>query len=255
METIQPENVPQVAPMVEKKKNDYLVPASIIVAGALIALGIYFAPQRVGVSPGQNGAITGNTETTGKQPTNEELLKGATTLGDPNAPVLMVEFADFQCPFCGKFFHETRPSIIDTYVKNGQVLFASHDFSFLGPESHYAAEAARCAGDQGRYWDYHDYLYTYIWDTYYGKGENGENVGAFTKANLKKFAATLKLDTAKFNDCVDRDAYKSTVDESTELGRSFGVSGTPAFFINGKLVTGALPYDQFQKTIEEALKK
>lgn len=238
----------------EEVKNNLLIPLSIIIAGALIGAGIYFSGgSGKGDSKDTEGQTVGAVGT--KKPSNEELLKNGITLGDPNAPVLMVEYADFQCPFCGKFFKETYQKIVDNYIKTGRVLFVNQDFAFLGPESQDAAEAARCASDQGKYAEYHEYLYNYIWNNYYAKGENGENVGAFSKNNLKKFAADLKLNTEAFNACLENGVHTATVQESTSVGRALGVSGTPAFFINGELVTGALPFVEFQRVIESKLKK
>ena len=116
----------------------------------------------------------------------------------------------------------------------------------MGEESFRAAEAARCAGEQGRFWEYHDKLF---------KSQNGENEGAFADANLKKFAGDLKLDTAKFNACFSSGKYKSAVEASTEGGRKAGVNGTPATFVNGKLVSGAVPFATFKQLVETELKK
>jgi protein-disulfide isomerase len=232
----------------ENEKNDLLIPLAIVIAGALIGVGVYFS---AGYTPSANAP---HEEGGTKQPTREALLKNAVLLGNPEAPVVMVEYADFQCPYCGKFFKETSPLIIDSYVKSGKVLLAYKDFAFLGPESGRAALAARCAKDQDKFWQYHDFLYSHLWDTYYSKNQNGENVGAFSDANLKKFAANLKLDTARFNECMDKDTHAAAVAESTDEARDFGVTGTPAFFINDKSITGAQPYAQFQKIIEDELK-
>ena len=104
--------------------------------------------------------------------------------GDQNAPITIVIYVDFQCPFCGKFFKETELTALANYVKDGKVKLVSRDFAFLGQESLKAAEAARCAGDQGKFWEYHDYLFTH---------QNGENKGNFSNLNLKTFAKELKL--------------------------------------------------------------
>jgi protein-disulfide isomerase len=105
-------------------------------------------------------------------------------LGSSKAPVTVIEYSDFQCPFCGKFFRETEQTLIDSYIKEGKIRFAHRDFAFLGDESTAAAEAARCAGDQDKFWEYHDYLYNH---------QNGENQGNFSNINLKSFAASLGL--------------------------------------------------------------
>ncbi|HEV7424691.1 MAG TPA: thioredoxin domain-containing protein [Candidatus Paceibacterota bacterium] len=104
-------------------------------------------------------------------------------MGSLQAKVTVVEYADFQCPFCGKLFQETEPTIMN-YVKDGKIDFVYRDFPFLGSESIRAAIAARCAADQGKFWEYHDYLYNH---------QSGENQGAFSDVNLKSFASVLKL--------------------------------------------------------------
>lgn len=104
--------------------------------------------------------------------------------GNANAPVSVIIYVDFQCPYCGKFFKETQQKALDNYAKDGKIRLISRDFAFLGDESLKAAEAARCAGDQGKFWEYHDYLFTH---------QNGENKGNFSNLNLKTFAKELKL--------------------------------------------------------------
>lgn len=222
--------------------NPLLVPISIIIAGALIGGSVLYSNSRLRVPPQLSAANAG------KAVDNAELLKQAQndsrSLGDPNAPVTIVEFADFQCPFCGKFFRESGAKIIEQYVKTGKARFVYRDFAFLGPESVMAAEASRCAGDQNAFWQYHDYLFAH---------QQGENQGAFSKERLKEFAGALKLDTAKFNSCLDQETYRSHVQKDLDLGRSLGVDGTPATFVNDKFFNGALPFEQFKTAIDEAL--
>jgi protein-disulfide isomerase len=118
--------------------------------------------------------------------------------------------------------------------------------AFLGEESQWAAEAAECAGDQNKYWEYHDLLFN---------SQNGENQGAFSKDNLKKFAATLGLDTNAFNLCVDSGKYTALVQQQTSIGSSIGIRSTPSFAINGKPMVGAQSFETFQQAIEEQLNK
>ena len=106
------------------------------------------------------------------------------TLGNPQAKVALVLYEDFQCPFCGKFFSDSEKNIRDTYVTEGSVQLVYRDFAFLGQESVKASEAARCAADQGKFWQYHDYLFTH---------QNGENQGNFSSLNLKLFAKEMGL--------------------------------------------------------------
>lgn len=222
--------------------NPLLIPISIIIAGALIGGSVLYSNSGTRTAP-QLGAANA-----GKPVDNATLLKQAQndsrSLGNPNAPVTFVEFADFQCPFCGKFFQESEGKIIEQYVKTGKVRFVYRDFAFLGPESVSAAEASRCAGDQQAFWQYHNYLFTH---------QQGENQGAFSKDHLKEFATALKLDTAKFSSCLDALTHHDQVQKDLDLGRSLGVDGTPSSFVNDKFFNGALPFGQFKAAIDAAL--
>ncbi|MBI4225448.1 MAG: DsbA family protein [Candidatus Sungbacteria bacterium] len=235
---------PQATPEVRPTPNPLLVPIAIIIAGALIGGSVLYSNSSRRPAP-QLGAAN-----TGKAVDNAELLKQAQndsrSLGNPDAPVTIVEFADFQCPFCGKFFRESGTKIIDQYVKTGKVRFVYRDFAFLGPESTMTAEASRCAQDQQAFWQYHDYVFSH---------QQGENQGAFSKENLKGFAAILKLDTQKFNACLDTGTHRDEVQKDLELGRSLGVDGTPSTFVNDKFFNGALPFEEFKKAIEAELAK
>lgn len=220
----------------------YAIPFSILLAGVIIAGAIMFTNR--GSNPPVKqlaGALAGDDV----QPGDFKSLEvNAPMLGNPAAPVAVVEFADFQCPFCGRFYKTTAKSIIDNYVKTGKVKFIYHDFAFLGEESSGAAQAARCAGDQGKYWQYHDYLYEH---------QNGENDGAFANDHLKVFAQTLGLNADVFNKCLDSGKHKQDVENDTALGRKFGVTGTPTTFVNGKAITGAVPFSDFEQKIQAVL--
>jgi len=165
--------------------------------------------------------------------------------GDPNAPVTINEFTDFQCPFCGRFFASTEPQIDEAYIQSGKVRLGYWNFAFLGDESTWAAESAECAADQDKFWEYHDILYA---------SQSGENQGAFNKDNLKKFAEELGLDTQTFNECLDSGKYTSLIQDDTSTSSALGVQSTPTFLINGQEVVGAQPFEVFQQTIESLLK-
>jgi len=165
--------------------------------------------------------------------------------GDANAPVTIIEFADFQCPYCGRFFAETKPQIDEQYMQSGKVRFAYFNFAFLGQESNWAAEAAECASDQNKFWEYHDMLYG---------SQSGENQGAFNKDNLKKFAEELGLDTSAFTECLDSGKYTQLIQDESSMASSIGVRSTPTFLVNGQAVVGAQPFEIFQQTIDPLLK-
>lgn len=121
--------------------------------------------------------------------------------------------------------------------------FGYQHFAFLGPESQWAGEASECAAEQDSFWAYHDKIFY---------SQTGENQGAFSKENLKKFAADLGLDTETFNECLDSGKHTITVQSETNAARSLGVQSTPSFLINGRPVIGAQPFEVFQQYIEAA---
>ena len=167
------------------------------------------------------------------------------TLGDPNAPVKVVEYADFQCPYCRLYWQETEPQIIETYVKTGKVYYEYRSVGgFLGEESQGAAEAAYCAGEQGKFWEYHDALFSH-W--------SGENVGDFTPAKLKQYAASVGIDQVMFEQCLTSHRQADRVQQDLDDAKSDGIKATPSFLINGTLLEGAKPFATFQQVIEEAL--
>jgi polar amino acid transport system substrate-binding protein len=164
--------------------------------------------------------------------------------GTENAPVTIIMFGDFQCPYCGRFVSSTGSQIEEEYIKSGKVRLGYWHVAFLGEESQWAAEAAECAADQGAFWEYHDKLFN---------SQNGQNQGAFSKDNLKQFAADLKLDTSLFNECLDSGKYTQAVQDQTSIANQLGVASTPAFVINGYPIIGAQPLEAFQMTIEQEL--
>lgn len=172
------------------------------------------------------------------------LPQAGTTVGDPKAPLAIEEFSDFQCPFCGRFARETAPRIIEEYVKTGKVRFVYRHFAFIGQESLWAAEAAECASNQGRFWDYHDKLFA---------SQAGENRGAFSKSNLKRFAQELGLDQSLFDQCLDRDETQDRVRRDTEEAQRRQVRSTPTFYMNGEMILGALPFETFKATLDRQL--
>jgi protein-disulfide isomerase len=163
--------------------------------------------------------------------------------GDAKASVIIEEWGDFQCPACGQFARTTEPQLIAAYIAKGQVALVFHHMAFLGQESSWAAEAAECAGEQDKFFEYHDKLYA---------SQAGENRGAFSKDNLKRFGLELGL-APSFAACVDSGRYAQAVRDDTKLGEGRGVTATPTFFINGRKVEGALSFDQMKAIIDPLL--
>ena len=173
-------------------------------------------------------------------------------VGDPDAPVTIIEYSDFQCPFCGRFARETEPLILQNYVVTGKVRMIYRTFGdWIGPESLLAAEAAYCAGDQGKFWDFHDILFY---------NQHGENEGAFSRPRIETMAKMLGLNMDQFNQCLDSHKYQKQAMQDLQDGKAAGVKGTPSFVIiapdgSQQFIEGALPYARFQEAIEAALKK
>ncbi len=165
-------------------------------------------------------------------------------LGNPAAAVVIREYADFQCPSCRAFFRGIEPRIREIYVDTGRARIEWHDFAWIGPESRDAANAARCAQAQDRFWDFHDLLY---------ERQAGENLGAFSKARLKAFGRELGLDTAAFDACVDSGTYAGTVTADFGDVRGLGMTGTPTFMIGSRRIVGAQPFEVFAAAIDAEL--
>lgn len=171
-------------------------------------------------------------------------IREANRLGDAQAKVTIVEYADFQCPFCGRFHRDLAPVLYEQYIKTGKASLVYKHLAFLGDESWYSAMAAECAADQGKFWEYHNLLF---------ERQSGENQGAFTKDKLLAFGKELALDMTKFEPCLTNDATLERVRADTIEGQQFGVNSTPTFFINGKPLVGLQPLEEFKAALEQAL--
>ncbi|MBI2846360.1 MAG: DsbA family protein [Chloroflexi bacterium] len=208
-----------------------------------IILGVFIAVMMVVtlVLVGRAGQPAPPTSSPTPSPFASGLSKGA-----EDAPVTIEEFSDFQCPFCAQFARTTSPQIEEVYINTGKVRFVYRHFAFIGEESILAAMASECANEQGAFWPYHDKIFA---------SQSGENKGAFSKANLKRFAKDMGLDTNSFNQCLDSGKYAQKVADDLSAGSRLGVDTTPTFVVNGKIVKGALPFSQFQPIIEAELAK
>ncbi len=164
--------------------------------------------------------------------------------GKLEAPVTIDEYADFQCPICAQADRQMA-QVASKYFDTGKAKLVFHNFAFIGQESIWAAEAASCAEDQGKFWDYANLVFA---------SQAGENKGAFSKDNLKVFASKLGLDMTAFNSCLDRDKYASRIQQERDEATAKGLDSTPTFFINGQKLTGNVPADQWSKLIDSLSK-
>jgi protein-disulfide isomerase len=177
---------------------------------------------------------------------NTFVENGSPILGNPSAPVTLIEFGDYQCHFCNVFFHSTEGDILKNYVETGKVKIIFKDYNIIGPDSVNASHGAHCAKDQGSFWEYHDILYS-NW--------TGENNGWASSENLEKFAKEIGLDMDVWTRCMLDGTHSQTILASNEDAKSLGITGTPAFFVIGSdgkttKLFGAQPYDTLEKVIE-----
>ena len=171
---------------------------------------------------------------------------GSPIKGSSFAPITILEWGDYQCTFCYRFHQTSLNVIYQDYIKAGKVNLVFKDFPLNGPDSVLAAEATYCAGDQGKYWEYHDELYS-NW--------GGERTGWITRESLDKFASTISLELDKFNSCLDEKKYHLKVLELEKFGKEIGINATPSFLIfNDKKIvkiTGNQPIEVFKKVIDD----
>jgi len=227
-----------------------LAAAILLIAGGGTFAGGYFTNAAVDDDGGGGGPSATATAPPGAQtavaqatPTPPVRVSNPSPDDDPfwgpaDAPVTIIEFSDFQCPYCGRFIAQTYPQIKQQY--EGKVRFVFRDFPLSGHENaQKAAEAAGCASEQGKFWEYHDILFA--------------NQQALDVTSLKSYAGQLGLDTAAFNQCLDSGTRAQETQKDYQDGISYGVTGTPAFIVDGLLMIGAQPFANFQTAIDAAL--
>ncbi len=233
--------------MREQKRNRLVIIGLIVLGAAFVVVAVVYpnlqAPAKiVTVDPGTHPNAKDN------------------SMGDPNAPITIEEFSDFQCPYCAQFHENTEPLLRQYYIDTGKVHFiyrsmgnfVSGNVGGTSTESQDAAAAAYCASDQNKFWEMHAYLFA---------NRLGEDVGSFTPKRLKAIAQAVGLNMDQFNSCFDSGKYKDRVQQDYNDGRAAGVTGTPSFLvsytINGQkkseLIDGAQPFSVFQQKLEAIL--
>jgi protein-disulfide isomerase len=230
-----------------------------VILGSL--LGLFGLLMACGLPSINLPSVLSPTQTVGNSSSGQPIVKitpkvptakvNLTTMGDPNAPVKMDVWEDFQCPACKQYSENIEPRVLLNYVDTGKVLYTFHFFAFLdqnqgGLESHKAANAALCAADQGRFWEFHDVLFA-NWI--------GENAGSFTVPRLLAMGDSIQLKKDTFSQCVTGNTHASQVNQDLAAGQSVGVQGTPSVFVDGTLLTpGYIPtYDQIAAAIDAAI--
>lgn len=162
-----------------------------------------------------------NTENVKSPEPRERTMVDGASIGDPNAPIKVIEYSDFNCIHCRNFWEDSEEELYTDYIATGKVYFTYTPMSFISPSSFTAAEAAYCAMDQGEFWDYHDYIFA--------------NFGAeFSSPMLKAMAQKVGLDMNSFNDCLDGNKYQTKVQQDLSSAQSQGINSTPTFMVNGE---------------------
>jgi protein-disulfide isomerase len=176
--------------------------------------------------------------TAAREPGSWFTAEGDPALGDRNAPVTLIEYSDYQCPNCRQFAQEVLPWLRQRWMADGVVRVVFRDYAIRGDESHLAAEAAHCAGEQGLYWAYHDALFA---------AQSGENMGAFSAESLENLAGTVGLDATLFAACRASGRHRARVEASTQEAFAQGYEGTPTYLVNGRKTQGAIDIDRWEE--------
>jgi protein-disulfide isomerase len=178
-------------------------------------------------------------------PPRDHPMANENTMGDPNAPVVMEDFSDFQCGHCRNFYRDNEPYIIENYIATGKVYFIYRSWGDSpAGDSGRAAEAAYCAGDQDKFWDMHDIIYANF---------SGGDSGGYSTKRLVAMAEAIDLDVDEFESCLKGNKYEDRVDEDFALATEKGVTGTPTFFINDQVISGNESLNTFTQVIDEEL--
>jgi len=227
----------------QQLRNRIIVIVLVVLAAAFVVFALILPGLR-GPNVGKIVQIT---------PVARKAAVDKTTMGDPNAPVKMDVWEDFQCSGCWSYSQNLEPQVISTYVDTGKVFYTFHFYPFIdggSGESHQAANAAMCASAQGRFWDYHDMLFAnYL----------GENAGSYTDTRLVAFAQKIGLDMTAFQACFQANTFASQIAQDAQAGAKLGVPPTPGIFVNGQMVISSagktyLPsLADISKTIDAAL--
>lgn len=234
------------------ERKNAVVPTIVAVVAAIIVLAIVVLPSLGSGGSESESSTTGDgsgAAAQGQAPdqTWESLVRRTPddpmAMGAVDAPVVMVNYSEFQCPFCGKFARDTEPTLIEEYVEDGTLRIEWRDFPYLGPESTTAAHAGRAAAAQGKFWEFHDAMYA---------DQLPPNSGGLDEDHLSGVAENLGLDVEKFLADMSSEATQRAVQDDFAEGQAIGVTGTPAFIINGVPVIGAQPTQVFRDTIEQA---
>ena len=224
-----------------------ILPGSILIAAIFISGSLIYT--RIGASKNLAGASLGGQQAPQAGDKVNVSADDDPFLGNKNAKVTIIEFSDFQCPFCRTFWRDTLSQLKKEYIDTDKIKFVYRDYPLgFHQGAKPAAEGAECARDQGKFWELHDKIFQ-------EQDKQGQGTIQFSKSDVIKWAGQIRLDMTKFNQCLDSGKYKAEVEKDFADGTAAGVSGTPTTFVNGRSLVGAQPYSSFKAIIEEELKK
>lgn len=225
-------------------KTKLILPGAILIAALMISGSVVF----YSINTGKLGANI-------KQPSGptagekvDVSVDNDAFIGNEKAKVTVVEFSDFQCPFCRSFWSGAYQQIKKEYIDTGKIKFVFRDYPLsFHPAAQISAEASECAHEQGKFWEMHDKMFQ-------EQAKQGTGTVTYGAVELKKWASQIGLNSFVFNQCLDSGKYKSEVEKDTADGSSYGVSGTPTLFVNGNPIVGAQPFSVFKAVIDRELK-
>ena len=219
--------------------------ASIVIVAVMFGLNGTFDESELAMKATPEMDSIGPTEIT----METFVENGSPVLGNPNAPITLVEFGDYQCHYCHVFFESIEGKIMKNYIETGKVKMIFKDYNIIGKDSVKASQGAHCANDQGLFWEYHDILYS-NW--------TGENNGWASGANLANYAQDIGLEMNQWTDCMSQQKHSKTILDSNEDAKKLQLTGTPAFFVissDGQVskLFGAQPFEVFERVFDEKL--
>lgn len=219
------------------QKNIYFITGAIIIAGALIAGALIYTK-----SPQSQSADISGTFGTKQEGENSgvelAVVEGDHVKGNPDASVTIIEYSDFECPFCSRF-HPTLNQVLNDYPNDVRLVYRHFPLDSIHAEARPSAEASECANEQGKFWEFADGLF--------------ENQSKLGKVFYSELAQNIGLNVGQFEECVLSRKYKDRVEADFQEGIKLGVTGTPGSFINGELISGAVPYNSLKEAVEQVL--
>ena len=236
----------------KEEKTNFFLGLAVGVAvfstlGFFVLLGDRIFGDSTGSVKGTNAVVNNNAAIPSAQqpPANEgdfskisPVTKDDYIRGNVNAPITLIEYSDFECPFCTRLL-PTLDQLLDEYEGKVRLVYRHFPLNSIHPNAQKAAEASECAGEQGKFWEMHDLLFA--------------NQQALSVANLKTYAGQLRLNQNQFDSCLDTGKYAAKVNAQAQEAQAAGITGTPGTFVNDQLVKGAFPYSTFQQIVESLL--